>query len=93
MMTDGVCTLTMKSGWRRWRRTRRSAIAGPQAGPAHKAGCTTAPAKLAPGKPLSREERGDNADAHLKRHGPPSEAVVVAITNGRLDFGMWDQIS
>ena len=25
------------------------------------------------------------ADAHLKRHGPPSEAVVVAVTNGRLE--------
>ena len=46
-------------------------------------GCTTAPAKLANGKPLSRKERGNNADAHLKRHGPPS-AAVVAVTNGRI---------
>jgi len=38
----------------------------------------------------------DNADAHRKRiatgsvarDGPPSEAVVVAVTNGRLDFGI-----
>jgi len=29
------------------------------------------------------------ADAHLKRHGPPSEAVVVAVTNGRLDGFGW----
>ena len=28
---------------------------------------------------------GQSADAHLKRHGPPSEAVVVAVTNGHLD--------
>jgi hypothetical protein len=48
------------------------------------AGCTTAPAKLANCKPLSREERGNNTDAHLKRHGPPS-AAVVAVTNGHLD--------
>jgi hypothetical protein len=40
------------------------------------------------------------ADAHLKRHGPPSEAVVVAGTNSRLDgfalltrtFGTWERI-
>lgn len=24
--------------------------------------------------------------------GPPSEAVVVAVTNGRLDFGAWERI-
>ena len=34
----------------------------------------------------------DNADAHLKRHGAPSEAVVVAVTNGRPDFGTWERI-
>jgi secondary thiamine-phosphate synthase enzyme len=33
----------------------------------------------------------DNADAHLKRQVMGRE-VVVAITNGRLDFGTWDQI-
>ena len=40
------------------------------------------------------------ADAHLKRHGAPSEAVVVAVTNGRLNgfallaeiFGTWERI-
>ena len=40
------------------------------------------------------------ADARLKRHGPPSEAVVVTVTNGRLDgfallaenFGTWERI-
>jgi hypothetical protein len=25
-------------------------------------------------------------------HGPPSEAVVVAVTNGWLDFGSWERI-
>ena len=29
----------------------------------------------------------DNADAHMKRHGPPSEAVVVAEV-----FGTWERI-
>ena len=33
----------------------------------------------------------DNADAHLKRQVMGRE-VVVAITNGRLDFGQWEQI-
>jgi len=33
----------------------------------------------------------DNADAHLKRQIMGRE-VVVAITNGRLDFGQWEQI-
>jgi secondary thiamine-phosphate synthase enzyme len=33
----------------------------------------------------------DNADAHLKRQVMGRE-VVVAITNGRLDFGTWEQI-
>lgn len=33
----------------------------------------------------------DNADAHLKRQIMGRE-VVVAITNGRLDFGPWEQI-
>jgi thiamine phosphate synthase YjbQ (UPF0047 family) len=60
-----------------------------QAGP--EAGCTTALTKPANGKPLSREERANNADAHLKRHGPPS-AAVVAVTNGRLGFGTWERI-
>jgi secondary thiamine-phosphate synthase enzyme len=33
----------------------------------------------------------DNADAHLKRTIMGRE-VVVAITNGKLDFGPWEQI-
>lgn len=33
----------------------------------------------------------DNGDAHLKRQVMGRE-VVVAITNGKLDFGLWEQI-
>lgn len=33
----------------------------------------------------------DNADAHLKRQVMGRE-VVVAVTNGRLDFGPWEQV-
>lgn len=33
----------------------------------------------------------DNADAHLKRQIMGRE-VVIAITNGKLDFGPWEQI-
>ncbi|MFH0754759.1 MAG: secondary thiamine-phosphate synthase enzyme YjbQ [Candidatus Omnitrophota bacterium] len=33
----------------------------------------------------------DNADAHLKRTIMGRE-VVVAVTNGKLDFGPWEQI-
>ena len=33
----------------------------------------------------------DNADAHMKRQIMGCE-VVVAITNGKLDFGPWEQI-
>jgi len=33
----------------------------------------------------------DNADAHLKRQLMGWE-VVVAVTNGRLDFGNWERI-
>ena len=33
----------------------------------------------------------DNGDAHLKRQVMGRE-VVVAVTNGRLDFGTWEQI-
>ncbi|MGD8473792.1 MAG: secondary thiamine-phosphate synthase enzyme YjbQ [Anaerolineae bacterium] len=37
-------------------------------------------------------ERSDrNADAHLKRQVMGRE-VVVAVTNGRLDFGTWERI-
>ena len=50
--------------------------------------------KLAPEKPYSQYQHNgfeDNADAHLKRTMMGRE-VVVAITNGRLDFGPWEQI-
>ena len=49
---------------------------------------------LAPEKPHSRYRHNvgeDNADAHLKRTVMGRE-VVVAITEGRLDFGPWEQI-
>ncbi|MCD4833241.1 MAG: secondary thiamine-phosphate synthase enzyme YjbQ [Bacteroidales bacterium] len=49
---------------------------------------------LAPEKPYSQYKHNyaeDNADAHLKRTVMGRE-VVVAITNGRLDFGPWEQI-
>ena len=40
----------------------------------------------------SHNETGeDNGDAHIKRQVMGRE-VVVAITNGRLDFGPWEQI-
>jgi secondary thiamine-phosphate synthase enzyme len=50
--------------------------------------------KLAPEKPYSqyRHNNGENnADAHLKRTIMGRE-VVVAVTDGRLDFGPWEQI-
>jgi secondary thiamine-phosphate synthase enzyme len=50
--------------------------------------------KLAPHEPTSqyRHNTGeDNADAHLKRSVMGRE-VVVAITQGKLDFGPWEQI-
>jgi secondary thiamine-phosphate synthase enzyme len=50
--------------------------------------------KLAPHEPVSqyRHNTGEeNADAHLKRSVMGRE-VVVAITNGKLDFGPWEQI-
>ena len=49
---------------------------------------------LAPEKPHSRYKHNsyeDNADAHLKRTIMGRE-VVVAVTNGKLDFGPWEQI-
>lgn len=49
---------------------------------------------LAPEKPHQQYRHNtyeDNADAHLKRSVMGRE-VVVAITNGRLDFGPWEQI-
>ncbi len=50
--------------------------------------------KLAPEKPYSQYDHNgfeDNADAHLKRTIMGRE-VVCAITDGRLDFGTWEQI-
>lgn len=50
--------------------------------------------KLAPHEPVSsyRHNVGeDNADAHMKRQIMGRE-VVVAVTDGRLDFGTWEQI-
>jgi len=49
---------------------------------------------LAPEKPYNRyrHNRGeDNADAHLKRTIMGRE-VVVAVTEGRLDLGPWEQV-
>ncbi len=50
--------------------------------------------KLAPEKPHSQYQHNgfeDNADAHLKRTIMGRE-VVVAVSDGKLDFGPWEQI-
>ncbi len=50
--------------------------------------------KLAPEKPYSQYQHNgfeDNADAHLKRTIMGRE-VVVAVTDGKMDFGPWEQI-
>jgi len=51
--------------------------------------------QLAPHEPLSLYRHNnngeDNGDAHLKRTIMGRE-VVVAVTNGKLDFGTWEQI-
>jgi secondary thiamine-phosphate synthase enzyme len=51
--------------------------------------------KLAPHAPTDQykhnETGEDNADAHLKRQIMGRE-VIVAISNGKLDFGPWEQI-
>ena len=50
--------------------------------------------KLAPEKPHSQYRHNgfeDNADAHMKRQVMGRE-VVCAITEGKLDFGPWEQI-
>jgi secondary thiamine-phosphate synthase enzyme len=50
--------------------------------------------KLAPEKPYSQYDHNgfeDNGDAHLKRTIMGRE-VVVAISDGHLDFGPWEQI-
>jgi len=50
---------------------------------------------LAPHEPVSHYQHNrtgeDNADAHLKRQIMGRE-VVVAVTNGSLDFGTWERI-
>jgi secondary thiamine-phosphate synthase enzyme len=51
--------------------------------------------KLAPHEPVGsywhNRTGEDNADAHMKRQVMGRE-VVVAVTEGRLDFGPWEQI-
>jgi secondary thiamine-phosphate synthase enzyme len=51
--------------------------------------------QLAPHEPVGRYRHNDtgedNADAHMKRQVMGRE-VVVAVTEGRLDFGPWEQI-
>ena len=50
--------------------------------------------KLAPHEPVSQYRHNvgeDNADAHLKRQVMGRE-VVAAVTDGKLDFGPWEQI-
>lgn len=51
--------------------------------------------KLAPHEPVNgyrhNDTGEDNADAHMKRQIMGRE-VVVAVTNGQLDFGTWEQI-
>jgi secondary thiamine-phosphate synthase enzyme len=51
--------------------------------------------QLAPHLPLDHYRHNrtgeDNGDAHLKRQVMGRE-VVVAVTDGRLDFGPWEQI-
>jgi len=51
--------------------------------------------ELAPHAPVTQYQHNrtgeDNADAHLKRQIMGRE-VVVAVTDGRLDFGPWEQI-
>ncbi|MDH5665637.1 MAG: secondary thiamine-phosphate synthase enzyme YjbQ [Nitrosopumilus sp.] len=51
--------------------------------------------ELAPHEPITQYDHNktgeDNTDAHLKRQVMGRE-VVVAITNGKLDFGPWEEI-
>ena len=51
--------------------------------------------RLAPHEPVSQYRHNltgeDNADAHLKRQIMGRE-TVIAVTNGKLDFGPWEQI-
>lgn len=51
--------------------------------------------KIAPHEPVNQYRHNDtgedNADAHMKRQIMGRE-VIVAVTNGQLDFGTWEQI-
>ena len=50
--------------------------------------------RLAPHEPVGQYRHNvgeDNADAHMKRQVMGRE-VVVAVTEGRLDFGTWERI-
>ena len=51
--------------------------------------------RLAPHEPVNQYRHNDtgedNADAHMKRQVMGRE-VVVAVTNGEMDFGTWEQI-
>ena len=50
--------------------------------------------KLSPEKPYSQYRHNsyeDNADAHLKRTIMGRE-VMIAVTDGQLDFGPWEQV-
>ena len=50
--------------------------------------------KLAPHEPVSQYRHNgseDNADAHLKRQVMGRE-VVIAVTNGKMDLGTWEQV-
>jgi secondary thiamine-phosphate synthase enzyme len=51
--------------------------------------------RLVPHEPIRQYRHNDtgedNADAHIKRQVMGRE-VVVAVTNGKLDFGPWEQI-
>jgi secondary thiamine-phosphate synthase enzyme len=51
--------------------------------------------RLAPHQPVNQYRHNDtgedNADAHMKRQIMGRE-VMVAVTNGKLDFGPWEQI-
>ena len=50
-----------------------------------------APFDASPARYAHNRTGEDNADAHMKRQIMGRE-VVVAITNGKLDFGPWEQI-
>ncbi len=52
---------------------------------------TLAPFDASPQRYRHNRTGEDNADAHMKRQVMGRE-VVVAITNGKLDFGPWEQI-